>query len=67
MTMTTRQRNDADDGNNNADGEGRRRTDDATAHWRRGVVLPASLDERRCTRLCLAATALRRQDDDDGR
>jgi len=66
---TPQQRDDADnadDANDDADGEGRRRTNDATA-WRWwGVVLTASPDGRRGARLHLAATAPCRRDDDDG-
>jgi len=61
-------RGDADDANDDADREGWRRTDDATAQWRRGVVLPpASPDGWRGARLRPATTVPRRQDDDDGR
>ena len=63
----TRRRDDANDANNNADGEGRRRTNDATARQWRGVVLPVSPDGRRSTRLRPAATAPCRQDNDNGR
>ena len=55
----TRQRDDANDANDDADGEGQRRTDDAIARRRRGVVLTA--------RLRPATTAPRHRDDDDGR
>ena len=63
---TARRRDDADDANDDADGEGRRKTDDVTARRWRGVVLPASPDGWHGTRLHLAATAPRRRDDDDG-
>ena len=62
----TQLRDDANDANNNADVEGRRRTDDATARRQRGVVLPASPDGRRGARLHPATTAPCRRDDDDG-
>ena len=56
---------DAGDANDDADGEGWRRADDATA--RRGIVLPASPDGRRGAWLRPAATAPRRQDNNDCR
>jgi hypothetical protein len=64
---TTQRRDHADDANDDADREGWRRMDDATARRRRGVVLPASLDGWRGARLCPAATAPPRRDDDYGR
>jgi len=63
----TRRRDDANDAKNNADGEGPRRMDNSTARRWWGVEVTASPDGRRGAWLRPAATALRRQDDDDGR
>ena len=60
-------RGDADDANTDADGEGRRRTDDVTARRHRGVVLTASPEGWHGAQLRPATTAPRRRDDDDGR
>ena len=64
---TARRRDDADDANDDADGEGRRKTDDVTARRWRGVVLPTSPDGRRGAQLHPAATAPRHQDNNNGR
>ena len=64
---TTQRRDDANNANDDADGEGQRRTDDGTARRRQGAVLSASPDGWRGARLCQATTAQRRQADDGGR